>query len=324
MDFESKFDHRESGWRPDDAALQAVLADAGIAPQAVEWLPGGFSNANAKVTAADGGVFLLRLSGMSARAFGAETAALKRLRGIVPVQAVHFVRANHPALSRHVALLEYLPGVALCTVEDGMTPQEISSIGAQLGGMLARIHAVGFAQSGFFGEDFAMTAPFADFHAGWFGHMRACLENALLAERLTAREMEDLKAYAEASEPIIQSMAGQARLVHSDFNQKNILVEKRGGGWAVTGILDWEFCFSGAPLVDIGNFFRYAKEMSPHYAAAFVEAYAENGGRLPENWRDAARALDLLSMLSFLTQKEDRPKTRTTALAVLRETLYGD
>ena len=53
-------------------------------------------------------------------------------------------------------------------------------------------------------------------------------------------------------------------LVHADFNPKNLLVDPATGG--VTGVLDWEFAYAGAPLGDLGNLLRF--ETDPVFAAA--------------------------------------------------------
>ncbi|MFC6101525.1 phosphotransferase family protein [Olivibacter domesticus] len=97
-------------------------------------------------------------------------------------------------------------------------------------------------------------------------------------------------------------MQNGASLVHSDVNQKNILVHKYGWKWQVSGILDWEYAFSGSPLVDFGNFFRFEDEM-PAYQKHLVAAYLEQGGVLESNWQYKARVLYLLSMTEFLHGK---------------------
>lgn len=55
----------------------------------------------------------------------------------------------------------------------------------------------------------------------------------------------------------------EKHLVHADFDPANILVDKINGSWCVSGILDWEFSFSGSVLCDVANMLRYAHEMPP-------------------------------------------------------------
>lgn len=49
-------------------------------------------------------------------------------------------------------------------------------------------------------------------------------------------------------------------LVHGDFNPANILLDQINGSWVVTGILDWEFAFSGSYLGDVANMLRYVRK----------------------------------------------------------------
>ncbi len=40
----------------------------------------------------------------------------------------------------------------------------------------------------------------------------------------------------------------EKHLVHADFDPANILIAKEGSDWNVSGVLDWEFSFSGSIL----------------------------------------------------------------------------
>ena len=77
----------------------------------------------------------------------------------------------------------------------------------------------------------------------------------------------------------------ETRLVHGDFNQRNLIVKEVAGRWIVAAVLDWEFAVSGSPLMDVGNFLRYdvpgRSQAEPHFSSGYVEA----SGVLPTNWR---------------------------------------
>ena len=84
-------------------------------------------------------------------------------------------------------------------------------------------------------------------------------------------------------------------LVHADFNPKNLLVDPATGG--VTGVLDWEFAYAGAPLGDLGNLLRF--EEDPVFAGAVTRAYADRAPDVPEDWLEIARALDLYALIDL-------------------------
>ena len=75
---------------------------------------------------------------------------------------------------------------------------------------------------------------------------------------------------------------------------------RRGGGWRVVAVLDWEYAFSSSPLYDVGNMLRFPRP--PGFEEAFLAGFRDNGGELPPDWRRLSRALDLYSLADFLTR----------------------
>jgi len=72
-------------------------------------------------------------------------------------------------------------------------------------------------------------------------------------------------------------------------------------------IRNWEFGFSGSPLLDVGNFLRYERFDRPIREPHFSKAFVSHGGRLPENWREIARLIDLAALVESLTH-DDLPE----------------
>lgn len=110
-------------------------------------------------------------------------------------------------------------------------------------------------------------------------------------------------------------------LVHNDFGNRNILVRQENGRWVVAAILDWEFAFSGSPLLDVGHFLRYERRSAslsePHFSLGFVE----HGGQLPDNWREIARVIDLSGLIECLTHDELPPAVEIELLELINATL---
>jgi aminoglycoside phosphotransferase (APT) family kinase protein len=96
----------------------------------------------------------------------------------------------------------------------------------------------------------------------------------------------------------------QSQLVHSDFGSRNLLVREVSGTWVIAAVLDWEFGFSGPPLLDVGHFLRYepfeTQLREPHFSRGFLES----GGTLPENWRQLARLIDLTGLVETLSHHD--------------------
>lgn len=325
MDFDGKFDRREPNYAPTQKQMFAALEAVGVScVKRLAPLSGGFRNTSYRVSASDAPDRVLRICGGSERDFEAEISILDHLGEIAPVPTVEAFQINNADLGRHFAVLGFLPGRLLCAVEDQMSPSEIEEIGSDIGRCLAKIHAVKFGRSGFFGKGLEVIEPFSSFYDGYCGYMQKCLSNPLLKDRLGKNVFDNLTAFISDNLAGIRSLKNTTFLTHSDFNQKNLLVSRDTGTWKLTGFLDWEFAFSGSPLVDFGNFFRYRGEMDPHYRTPLTTSYRESGGDLPENWEAAARFLDLLSMMMFLTREGDFPKTFETARSVVISTLQKD
>jgi aminoglycoside phosphotransferase (APT) family kinase protein len=87
--------------------------------------------------------------------------------------------------------------------------------------------------------------------------------------------------------------------VHADFNPKNLLVDPATGG--VTGVLDWEFAYAGAPLADVGNLLRFAEDEVFDRTVAL--AYAERAPDVEDGWLEVARALDLYSLIDLASRE---------------------
>ena len=107
-------------------------------------------------------------------------------------------------------------------------------------------------------------------------------------------------------------------LVHADFNFKNLLTRPDG---RVAAVLDWEFAMVNSPLIDLGNYFRFASDHTPQSTEEFLRGYTEAGGVLDEGWRRQARLHDLVSLLDFLNHPEEKAETFRTARRLVEETL---
>jgi thiamine kinase-like enzyme len=103
---------------------------------------------------------------------------------------------------------------------------------------------------------------------------------------------------------IIDDLDIQNSLVHGDFNPLNILATERESFINITGILDWEYAFSGSPLMDIGNMLRYEDLNNTEFLSSFISSYRANGGLLPAKWLQKAKLLDLIALCGLLNKKE--------------------
>ena len=288
---------------------------------AVEVLAGGHSNETLAVTAEDGRRYALRrYPGTGTCAV--EVALLARLDGVVPIAPVVAAdpdgeRSGAPAL---LSLL--VSGRDLGSVLPTLAPADAAACGREVGAGLAALGTVAFDAPGFFdGPGLVPGPPGVDPTTGLDAFVERCLAaSAPARDALGAEGCAGLRATAERFARPLQRLAGQRRLVHADFNPKNLLVAERDGRWVLAAVLDWEFAFSGCPLFDVGNLLRRPRPEG--FERGFVAGFTAGGGDLPPDWRVLSTGLDLFSIADLLTRPPEH-RYFQQAVTVVRELLAG-
>ena len=303
-----------------------LLADAlkpflqGRSVTRFEPLPGGFVNVNLKFQLGDTPL-VLRLSTKPRGDVEAEMAVMQRLAPDVPIPEILYVDLDHPVVGRHLLVLNFMDGQPLHQVEDAWERAQVEAFARELGATLAAIHRHELPQAGLLGPNLSIAVPFPKFGSALVAQMRVCLDAAEQKRGVTADEAARIRAFINQNAGLLEPIEQDRRIVHADFNQKNILVRPTARGWTVSAILDWEFACAGSPLLDLGNFFRFEDEMPAGYQPALVEGYRAAGGTLPDNWRRMAKFTDLVNQLQFLAETDRQSRTFATALRVIRRTL---
>ena len=260
-------------------------------------LTGGYSNQNTLITLDYGGEFVLRRY-RGANACAVEAALAARLTGVVPIPEVIAADDTGKTAGEPVLLSAFVPGRQVGEV---LTDATAAELGREAGATLAAIGSVTFAAPGFFADArLEPGPPGAEPTAGLDAWVDRCLREGNAAGHLTEAEQEHLRRYAEEATPRLAALAGSSRLVHADFNPKNLLAARERDGWRVVAALDWEYAFSSSPLYDVGNMLRFPRPAG--FAESFLAGFRDNGGELPPDWRRLSRALDLYSLADFLTR----------------------
>jgi fructokinase len=86
-------------------------------------------------------------------------------------------------------------------------------------------------------------------------------------------------------------------------------------------VLDWEFAFAGPPLIDVGLFLRAGEALPAGFRDAFAVGYRDAGGELPAEWLRLSRLVDLISQVTFLNDRRDRPRLLAETTGVVEETV---
>jgi aminoglycoside phosphotransferase (APT) family kinase protein len=152
-------------------------------------------------------------------------------------------------------------------------------------------------------------------------YVRESLHGGRAEQRVGEALREQIWRTVQRHAPRLRALDGRYCLVHGDFKRSNLLMRKHGPSWSVAAVLDWEFCFAGPPLVDVGNFLRAGEALPVGFREAFARGYCAAGASLPAEWLELSRLVDLVSQLEFLNRPEERPRVFAETLEVVRETL---
>ncbi|MGE0493736.1 MAG: phosphotransferase [Vulcanimicrobiota bacterium] len=167
-------------------------------------------------------------------------------------------------------VLEFVPHAPL-TREDGFV----------VGRALAEIHQTTFVASGFLGSNLELERPFAS------------LPQALLDYALSQLEGDPLrKSYADWMAPLLpnlEKLSERPVLLHGDFKLSNL---HRAGSDLL--VLDWEFAYAGAALLDIGQLLRWRPP------AGFMADFARGYGTLPHSWQAWAEVFDAVNLAALM------------------------
>lgn len=224
---------------------------------------------------------------------------------------------------RPFALLEFIEGELLSDSLGSLDAAHLTRVAAEAGTILQAIHSFELGKAGFFDENFVFNPAFQNFGVSFYDYICSNLENGRVRERLGEALAERALECVRAKREVYRSIRNSTRLIHCDYNLKNVLIRKVGSAWKVSGILDWEFAIGGSPLVDIGNFLRFEDELPPGFSDSFIGGYASGAIGLPSNWREVARLLDLAAMVNFLDNEGESPKSFPTAVSVSARTVEG-
>jgi aminoglycoside phosphotransferase (APT) family kinase protein len=282
---------------------------------------GGFANANYRVVVADRDVPLaIRFFVRDPQSAAKEFALNKMLagRGLPVVPYLH-VALDNPFTNHPYAVRDWADGERLEIVARDLTDEATEQAGRSVGAVLARIHAIAFAQTGFLDSDLRVAEPASMGSDGLVEFLKLCLVDGRGAQRIEPAVVHALLTFVEREGHILDEWRGSPCLAHSDFGGSNILMR----GAEVVSVLDWEFAFSGTPFFDFGNLLRPPLGQRPGFEAAVIAGYRAAGGVLPENWQRMSLLVDLYNWADFLNRPHASAAIIADATARIEQTMMA-
>ena len=285
-----------------EAMLKLAFPNKKLASYSI--ISGGCANLNVQIILEDEDLpFILRVYLRDKDAAYRERALGVLLKSTVPIPQVHFIGDYK---SYRFALTEYLAGITLRELLLSKMVHDIDAIMFKTGQVLAKIQSFHFPGSGFFDDNLMITENSSE--NNYIEFVDNSLTHPTVIECLGREVITKIKHHFNALKRFLPD-EGESHLVHADFDPANILVDKINDEWTVTGVLDWEFAFSGSPLWDVANMLRYSHQMPAVFETSFIQGLSIKYPP-PQDWKNTIHLLNVMSLLDCLTRctKELRPK----------------
>jgi Ser/Thr protein kinase RdoA (MazF antagonist) len=272
------------------AAAQALLG-ARVTP-----LAGGYSGETFLVDLADGAdQAVVRLFARDPSRAAVTVGLLRLLAGLVPVPVVLEAKLDVPGRPGEVApptlvVMSKLPGERLDTVLGTADDETAARLGVAVAAVAVALAGIPFLRPG--------SLHGLDLRVEPWPRGGATDDAERLIETGFPGSAPGLRAIADEAEDLIAGIERYC-LVHSDFNPKNVLVDRHRG--VVTGLVDWEYAHAGAPVTDLGNMLRFDGDTA--FGRAFERRFLDTAPAPGPQPLRTARALDLLSLFD-LTRRQ--------------------
>ena len=277
-------------------------------PEQITRLGGGLMNDTFKVSSR-GESWVLRVFSQGAEVVAKEAALLEMVKGHVPVAA-----PVHVDLGSAYTISPFIAGDRLVdTLHAATTAQQL---GHTAGQTLGRIHHFSFNAIGFFDANLDVPKPLGGVGEVWRSYLATCLFEGRSGQRMGEDLLAHTWKFVGENGSRLDALDDDYRLIHADYKPTNLLV----ADGQISAVLDWEFAWSGCKLFDIGQLFRWEHRYPPDFHQGFEAGYREEQD-LPHDWLALARALDLLNLVGFLDDAEDRPVLFSDVLTLIQRQL---
>jgi fructokinase len=268
----------------------------------VEPLTEGLRNANFKVQVKElQEPIVLRIYEHDASICQKEIDLLRLAGSVVPVPEVIYAEPQMQEGVPAYMWMRYVNGISFHQLKRQGDAAALAQAAHSAGEVLAALSCITFERAGWLGPGPVVVAPLFEGPDPMPRFVDLCLASTNLQRAMPAELRERTQAWVWSHASELAALAQESRLVHGDFNKRNLLVQEVRGTWSVAALLDWEFAVSGSPLSDLGSFLRYERTASPIAEPHFSSGYLSGGGALPRGWRDLARLIDLTSLCESLT-----------------------
>ena len=280
----------------------------------------GCANTNYILEFTDKSKLMLRIYTRDSSAISREQFIYKLISDAnIPMPKIIYTDVSKSKLEHPFALVEFKEGENMRDVILRGDDTDIKSCALAAGKLCAKLANIKLPKIGFF-EDNGSIRELKD-EEKFENFALTMLNKNQLINALDAELIKKIKNWIKQYKDLVSDL-GSANLTHADFDPANMLVIKNNGRYQITALLDWEFCFAGSYLMDVGQFLRYGHKI-PNYSSYFIKGFELSNLQLPENWELKAKILDILCLLNLLYHNpvDTRPNLNKDVIGLITHTI---
>lgn len=316
MTFKSAWEKTNSHISVPDSVIGDILSRIFNLEKVIQVQPAshGCANLNYKITTDDSRRFILRIYIRDSSAAYREQKIGHLLHNTVPVPHMLFLEEQAPFT---FALFDFIEGITMSKLLLSTKDENIiTPLMRQAANYLASIHQHEFDSAGFFDENFHISTTLKQ--GDYLLYAQKCLSHETAVKIIAKPLIQDIHNLLQTHSHLYPGPESHT-LTHGDFDPANILVHNTNQKWEISGILDWEFAFSGSILCDIANMTRYAFEMPATFEDSFINELKTKGVDLPDDWQPRCHMINMVSLLDCLTRADalNRPNQCSDIIRLL-------
>lgn len=274
----------------------------------IDLLDEGCRTTNYMISTKSENKYLLKIFYENDKSYKKDISLFNMIKNNIPVQDILKIDRDMRINNKEYIIYRYIDGNTISQwLKQGkkLTKELLISVASILG----QIHNIKFETRGYLDEKLNVTNEVEPIANLFDKHIN---DNVKL--RLGNENINKIKSIIYKYEEELSYIEKDSRLIHGDFQGTNIIINNE----TVSGIIDWEFCMSGSPLMDIGQFFRYEEYFDNELIIAFENEYKKVCDyKLMDNWYNISKIIDLLSLIQLMNRDEDMPNKYNKIIQII-------
>jgi hygromycin-B 7''-O-kinase len=219
----------------------------------------------------------------------------------VPVPYPYLLESSADIFGWVFAVMPRMAGVSVLdeTVASQLTIKDRLPIARAMGRALVEMQALTWDHAGKYDPDVDSVCPFEGGYRAWVGEcIRTKLSKSLgYNDHTTESDVQWVESIVAEAAPAFESPF-QPCVVHADFGEHNVVLERTEDDWQVSGVFDWMTAHVGDGGADLSLSVAMYLERDIALADTFVSEYLEHGP-MPSGFVELQRFYMLSLKLSF-------------------------